>query len=458
MRQCKLSVKKVILKDFDISRISIIAIYFILISVQLLAIDVALQYTEITDDWEGYKPYGTATVEKMTKPPKGTWKLPKIQSKMPLYMMIKIGDAERLAVLDITKPDDDFYTRLYFDTNGNADLLDDPPVDGTMKDRKRYYTTFPTIKTTGTIKGSSIPYNFISSIQSYRGSPFKEDLKESEIKYNIRFSIRTSSCYTGEILLGDKKYRVFLNDQNANGYFNDMLKLPPNIIMSGGGVYYTGDRLYLSPGQEVRYEDAFICSPRMILDGILYDMSVSPSGNSLTLTPTKGELVLLRFPYQVKDILIQGEEDCSKSVLVRGSEKEIRIPAGKYRLLGYSLDKQDEKGNLWTITARATAESPWVEVNASEGTTLPLGEPYQPTAYVEKWEIQRIAFNNSDQIDFECRIEGAGKEVVKYLSGPVQKESSIKMSSKYPDRPAEPTYKIMKSNGKVIQEGNFEYG
>jgi len=40
--------------------------------------------------------------------------------------MVKLGDEERLLIMDSQKTEGDFYNRIFFDANANKGLTDDP--------------------------------------------------------------------------------------------------------------------------------------------------------------------------------------------------------------------------------------------------------------------------------------------------------------------------------------------
>jgi hypothetical protein len=97
------------------------------------AIDVPLKYQKHPAESEDFYPYGSNGFKVTLKKPSGDWTFPAFVSGKALYTLVKIGDAERLCVLDKQKEDAEFYNRIYFDSNGNNDLTDDAVLDGTIR-------------------------------------------------------------------------------------------------------------------------------------------------------------------------------------------------------------------------------------------------------------------------------------------------------------------------------------
>ena len=94
-------------------------------------IEVKLDYEEVGKDAKKYYPTGYRPIEFSFDPPPGDWKLPESNSNKALYAMVKIGDRERLLMLDCQSKEDRFYNKLYFDENGNGSFSEDETSQGT---------------------------------------------------------------------------------------------------------------------------------------------------------------------------------------------------------------------------------------------------------------------------------------------------------------------------------------
>jgi len=133
--------------------------------------------------------------------------------------------------------------------------------------------------------------------------------------------------------------------------------------------------------------------------------------------------------------------------------KEIKVPAGKYRLYNYQIFKKDKQGDLWRLKATATTETPFLTVDGKGKLVVELGEPYVPVVEVRVRENRSRA-----SIGFD--VEGRGKEFVTDLSHISGDQTQIPLSEEEDlnHRPKEPTYKIVKTDGEVVSQGSFRYG
>ena len=66
---------------------------------------------------------------KSAEAPPGEWKLPELKSETPVYLLAHLPGKRRLLVLDRRTGAETFFSRLYYDANGNRDLTDDPAFD-----------------------------------------------------------------------------------------------------------------------------------------------------------------------------------------------------------------------------------------------------------------------------------------------------------------------------------------
>ena len=124
------------------------------------AIDVPLKYQKHPAASEDFYPSGSNGFTVTLKKPSGDWKLPALLSARPLYALVKIGDTERLCVLDRQKEDSKLYDRIYFDSNGNSNLTDDLIIDGNIQSgpENRYgMLEFPAVDTKIEVDGKSLP-------------------------------------------------------------------------------------------------------------------------------------------------------------------------------------------------------------------------------------------------------------------------------------------------------------
>jgi hypothetical protein len=423
-----------------------------------LAIEVPLKYQKHPAESEDFYPSGSNGFTVTLKKPSGDWKLPALVSEHPFYTFVKIGDTERLCILDRQKEDSKLYDRIYFDSNGNNNLTDDPVIDGTIRfgPENRYgMLEFPAIDTKIEVDGKSLPYSFSPLIYVFNLKQLaKSDFDEKSVSRFVNFIVRLNCSYTGEFQVGNQKFSVILGDSNCNGLFNERFsvykfKKPPP---GRRRVYSQGDRFYITTGDKIDFYDYQVLGDMLLVKDKLFKVSVSTAEGKMTLTPMTTNLASLQIAVET-DRLSLYTEDEKHCLMAYQPNKKIKIPAGKYRLYNYQVFKKDKQGDLWRLNATATTESPWVSVEGKGKTVVELGEPYMPLVEV------RVRGDRS-RVSIGFDIEGKAREFVTDLSHISGDQTQIPLSEEenLGHRPKEPTYKIVKTDGEVVTQGSFRYG
>lgn len=434
----------------------VLAILGICLVTTAFGLEVPLKYEKYPERPRELLPPGYRSLDKTTDVPQGDWKLPKLKSKLPVYAMVKLGNKERLLILDRKNADDSFYNRLYFDANGNHDLTDDPVIDGTVQMVQFGSVSFPAIDTVVEVDGKLLPYSFRSQVYQF-GVTKEGEVSAATIERNMQFNLSVNCCYRGQFSLDGQSYLVALGDSNCNGYFNDKLSLRQDVVYGERHpVYPEGDHIYLTTGEALDYYGRQVCSDKVLLDGKLLDLAISTPESKLTLTPCTEKVATLRLPMETERLTLYAP-DGKHSILMYKAGKEINIPPGDYRLLSYLTVSKDSKGDLWRLCAGGTEESPTVTVGGNGSATLPFGAPYLPFAEVPEWSKQN--FNRGvSEVYLTFFIEGQGKELATDLSHTSGTLTDIPLSKSDSTRPKEPSYKIMKSDGTIVAQGTFAYG
>ena len=169
-------------------------------------------------------------------PPSGDWKFPKLTCSHPLYIFTLFGDSKRLIILDFQKADDVFYSRMYFDSNDNKDLTDDPVIDGTLylSNSSSYADVrFPSVDTTIDRGRKKLPYSFKAGISGRVPPELKNTAKGNVIKHisnYFTFNVMVDCYYSCDFQVKNRQYRMIVQDSNVNGRFND--RFIDNFIIS----------------------------------------------------------------------------------------------------------------------------------------------------------------------------------------------------------------------------------
>jgi len=422
------------------------------------AIDVPLKYQKYLAESEDFYPSGTAVVEKTLEPPAGKWKMPQLACDKPIYALIKIGEKELLFVLDWQKKDAKFYNRIYFDSNGNNDLTDDPVLDGAIEfgtSNLRYTAVFSGVDIRIEVDGKSLPYSFNALVYGVRLDQLeKSGMTKEDVNRSIILLLNTNCSYTGEFQINGQNYRVVLGDRDCNGRFNDRLsirkfKKPPAGRIR---VYGSSDGFFITAGDKIDSFDLQVCGDLLLVKDRLFKVSIRIAEGKMTLTPVSENLVSLHLPEEAERLSLytQDEKHC---LVAYQPNKEIKVPAGKYRLYTYQIFKKDKQGDMWRLNAAATTETPFITVDRKGKPVVELGEPYMPLIDVRVRE-------NRSRASIGFNVEGKGKEFVTDLSHISGDKTQISLSEEanLGHRPKEPTYKIVKADGEVVTQGSFRYG
>ena len=420
------------------------------------AVQVPLKYTKYPDGSKSFQPSGLVGLKKTTKPPAGQWKMPKLVSEYPVYAFVKIGDKKKLCVLDRQKKKDVFYNRLYFDSNGNYDLTDDPVIDGTIdrSNEPRINAVFPAVDTTIEVDGKSLPYSFRPDVYTSRLNQTSNEKLERNISRYVRFYLRVNCSYSGEFKVNGQSYRVVLGDRNGNGRFNDRFTFRRNDrITRRRPIFATGDHIFITSGRKIDSYDEQVCGDLLLVKDKLFKVSIHTTEGKLTLTPVTEKLAALNLPMKVEQISLF-TEDGKHCLNMYRPDKEIKVPKGKYRLLKYTALRKDEQGDMWSLSAGATTDSPLITVDGRGESVLKFGEPYTPAVDVMQYD------RSSPRVLLYFNVEGKGKEFLSDLSHISGTLTRIPLSKKKDlgHRPKEPTYKIIKAGGEEVARGSFEYG
>ncbi len=423
------------------------------------AIDVPLKYQKHPAESEDFYPSGTIALVEMTEPPEGEWRFPNLISEYPVYAFVKIGDKQKLCLLDHQNASDKLYNRFYFDSNGNRDLTDDPFVEGTVKlqqNNQSYTVDFPGVDTKIEVNGKSVPYSFRPWVRVRLAQLERRGFTKESVRRYVAASLRLNCSYTGEFQIQGQKYRVIVSDSNCNGRFNDrfnLLEVSARAEVRRRPIISRGDGFIITTDKKIDSSDLQLCGDWLVVEDKLYEVNIDTLNRKMTLTPITDNLGSLKLTMKTERLSLY-TEDGKRSVMMYRPSKKIKVPAGTYRLHKYQALKKDEQGDQWRLCAWATTESPFVAVDRKGEVTLEFGEPYLSIVNV----IQPRVGRSRALIAFE--IQGEAKESLTDLSHISGDKTQIPLSEEEDlgHRPKEPTYKIVKADGEVVTQGSFEYG
>jgi len=426
-------------------------------------LEVPLTLEKRPDQGRVFFPLGITRLPGLLEAPEGEWKFPPLNSEVPIYSLANLGDGQILFILDRKETKSPFYDRLYADTNGNRDLTDDPVLDVTATRRSipgtekgmSAYSQFRIDDAVIQVGGKPSPYHFkvnayYSNVRRKRSGPGKPlevtVLKRTpaEAAAAVNLNLFTNAAYRGAFSLGDKTYHVILSDNNADGRFGRRMQLHGSRKLGA-----RNDLLYLSTTNRFTYQDGMEIGDLLCLGGRVFGVEFHPSEGKLALTPKTENLVRVPLPMEVERLHFVSEDEATVIMAFRAG-KAIALPAGRYRLHSYQVNRKDDGGNVWELKAAAEENSPVFSVGGGETPALAFGEPYVPTA--------KVLSLPGKGASLQLQVLGAGGEVLKHLRCLSANKSSLVRSARKKTLPLEPTYKVLAGNGEVAAQGTFKYG
>jgi hypothetical protein len=295
------------------------------------------------------------------------------------------------------------YDRIYVDSNGNGRLDDETPLSSRRTDQ--YYAYFNPARLV--FKGEDGPITYHLSLRTYGSG------NEAEL-------VLGSGCwYEGVVTLDGKKTRLQLLDGNINGTFNDLSSNPydcDRVIVEGdkGGERFLGKMIEVK-GQLFRIEAA--------RDGAFVKLQ-------------KAENVALgqvRVPDTISEFTAFG----TNGQFIRKPEQgAFTLPAGKYRIYGWKIERKDNKGAKWELSGYGFGEPSAFDVAEAKPATLAVGEPVRA--------VFQIAEQTNQPVNFRLAFRGRYDEQIQILKGG--------------QRPAGPKLFVATLDGSLRYTNTFEYG
>ena len=233
------------------------------------------------------------------------------------------------------------YNRLFIDSNGNGRLDDETPVMARVDSNFGYFPANPLI-----FKGEDGPITYHLAFRFYQyGNGQAQLLAQS------------AGWYEGTVNFDGVKKHLRLLDNNVNGTFNDIGSDP----YRSDSVEVDGDKAgerYLGRLLEV--------------DGKYFTFEADRDGAFVTVQKADVTLGSVRMPTNITSFAAFGPN----GYFVRQSAKgEFTLPVGQYRVVSWEIQRKDDKGANWELSAYNFPDTNHFEVTASQPVTLDIGEP-----------------------------------------------------------------------------------
>jgi hypothetical protein len=356
-------------------------------------------------------------------------KEPKYVAPIPFRGVVTLGGRQFGFALDAVAPKASGYDKLYFDANGNGDLTDDQPVSATEADPpggNMPQSKFPRVNVTLDVGGERVEYAFLLSVT---GRPSGDNA------FAI-VSLHAAVAREGYVTLGAKRTKVVLVDRNSNGRFDDMVSVLP------GGNVVEGDLLLIDPNPKKGLPADGMATDRNPVGKVLffgkrfYRLAVTPSGSKLQLTPVQLSLGSVAGSGSAFRAVLTNDEYGVVTITGKKDEK-VALAAGTWKLINYTLDATRGNGGRTAVEAAYANAPPSVVVKKGETAKLPFGSAFHPVVTATRMDKAKVYLG--------LEIVGSGGERCRgiFVNG---------------SRPPKPHFTIKDKDGKIVQEGDFEYG
>ena len=297
------------------------------------------------------------------------------------------------------------YDRLFIDTTGNGRLDDKTPVKGRLD---TYNASFPA--TPVVFKGEDGPVTYHLAFRFYQYEKSAAQLLAS-----------SAGWYEGLMNFDGVKKRLQLIDGNVNGTFNDLAPNPYDSDRVRVDGDKTGER-FLGRMLEV---DGKLFRIEAARDGAFVKLQKVPPGG-IALGPVS-------MPENISEFTAFGEFG---HFVRKPAKGEFTLPAGNYRMVGWTINRKDDKGAAWELSGYNFPDSAGFEVVTGKPVALEIGEPIRTELKVTDATNRLVSFNLS--------FVGRQKETVQIL--------------REGQRPRGPKIMLANAAGTLCYTNSFEFG
>jgi hypothetical protein len=380
-------------------------------------------------------------------------KEPAFHLEKPFKNVAQLGSVRFPFAFDSTDLARGGFDILYWDSNRNGDLTDETPIKAEPIREGDYYAdsyirrNFPPLTFPVEIENATFEYACTFGIHC------QFDSRTHQLLY-MSASLQ-SGCYReGEIVAGGKKHRLVVLDFNSDGRFDNraqsvQYRSGPNAPEYIG--ISDGDMLLIDPDlkntesfsyDSIGRDDRQPLARLLPIEGKFYELKVSPSGDTVTLTPYTGEMGLLSNPNpKFRALVVHPELGVVKAT--GGAQQGAPVPAGTWKMVEYviAIPPSEGAGGSTYIQANAPGNYPEVEVRAGKIAKLPFGPPYHGETYLGRVRNE----NQGRMASLQMQLMGSMGETC----------NNVVIDGK---RPEPPSFVIATSRGKIVERGQFEYG
>jgi len=331
-------------------------------------------------------------------------KLPEFKTKQQFFVewptpMVQSG---RLWIALDRTSEQGKWDRLFIDSNGNGHLDDENAI--TAYRTEQYFTYFGPVKVVFETEDGPVTYHLNFRFYDYNDQ-------------NRRLYIYSGGWYEGEITVAGQKKNCMLLDYNVNGTFNDKS-------------LQAGDSDRIGIGNKGDQNTGFVGN-YIEIENVLYRIEIARDGAFIKLAGAEDvKFGSIRVPETITKFTAGGENGQFNREMKNGA---ARLPAGKYRIDRWEIDRKDEKGKSWTMLGYGFSDRGDFEIKEDAETALEIGEPVTAGLDVRL---------NGENYEFSKSLRGSLGEYITFNSSGQDIGNLWKMKAKNKEGTFEKIYPI----------------
>ena len=333
------------------------------------------------------------------------------------YFAVPVGNKRLWALLELSSP-----PKLYVDVVGTS-------VGRVAGDLS---AVAPLV---GKVNGSQCSYGPIDVSLGDEKTAITAKVLFMSVGNNQILGGRAAGYMAGDVKLGGQTYRVAVFDKDLNGRYESAFGADGKIVP-----WWRADAIAIDAGQDGKFSRGGDGSEIMPLvkavcvKDVYYRVQVAPDGSSIKFEKYEPKMGTLDIGAAASLMALSETGIHSLS----GSDGKWQVPEGKYLGESLSIAKTDADGKEWRLMAASVGPLENFEVRGGQATAIKIGPPL--TLKVEAGQPE------SGQISLDLALAGKGGET--YSVGLRKGTSSL----------PPPKVKVLDASGKVLAEGNSEFG
>jgi hypothetical protein len=293
------------------------------------------------------------------------------------------------------------YNRLFIDSNGNGRLDDETPVMARLDSNFGHFSATPL-----TFKGEDGPITYHLAFRFYQYGNNQAQLVA-----------QSAGWYEGSVKFDGVKKHLRLMDNNVNGTFNDIKSDP-----------YRSDCVEVD---DERSGTRFL-GRLLEVDGKYFTFNADRDGAFVKVQKADVTLGPVQMPTNITSFAAFG----TNGYFVRQAAKgEFTLPVGQYRVVSWEIQRKDDKGANWELSAYNFPDTHHFEVVASQPVVLDIGEPVKAVLTSKA---------RGTQTGFDLKFVGKQGEDIQFLRDN--------------QRPRGPKLMLANADGTLCYTNTFEFG